>query len=59
MLLKCSTILRIPEQSQVVSSSSALTILFEVLESLGCGILFYWLLYTSDKGFMLLELNIT
>lgn len=59
MLLKCSTILRIPEQSKVVSPSSALTILFEVLESLGCGILFYWFLYTNDKGFMLLELNNT
>lgn len=59
MLLKCSTILRIPEQSKVVSPSSALTLLFKVLELLGCGILFFWLLYNKDKGVMLLELNIT
>lgn len=44
-----------PEHSKIVSPSSALAILFEVLESLGCGILFYWLLHTNDKGFMLLE----
>lgn len=57
MLLKRSTILGIPEQSKVVSPTSALTL--QSPGVFGVWYLILLVLYNKDKGAVLLELNIT